>query len=276
MKSKSETKDYWNDRGKSSFVYRNEAFYTITPIPYYYKRRVIFLKSLKREIEMLQKTCKTVRIHDFGCGDGWYLNYFCKIFPNIEFSGFDISESFIERAKSVLPESVSLSFGDIDTGNNASYDMIYSSVVFAHISNDIIGDIFNNVYRMLSSGGDNSGSGIFVLFEQTSGGGSAVEGVTYIRRLSSEYEQVAKNSGFRLVEKFTVDFTVHRLFERYLAKKLYKLFKGDTQVEQRLNANSNHFFRFLSTLACILSINPIKRKNKNYWGNTFFIFKKNG
>jgi hypothetical protein len=118
------------------------------------------------------------------------------------------------------------------------------------------------------------GGGKLILFEQTSGGVSAIQGTTYIRRLATEYEEIALKAGFRLKMKFSIDFTVHRFFERYIAKKLYALFKGDTQTEQRINANKNILFRALSNIACMLSPNPIKIKNKNYWGNTFFVFEK--
>ena len=268
-----DVQNYWNMRGKESFNYKGEFFYTITPIPYYYRRRDILLNALSKEIATQISNKKSLRIHDFGCGDGWYLNYFHKIykdFANIQFSGFDISESFIQKAKSILSDDISLYCGEIDDAydNDTSFNLIYSISVFAHISNKDISNIFNCFMQRLASGGR------LVLFEQTSGGKNTIEGSTYIRRLASEYEEIAKRSGFVLTDKFAVDFTVHRLFERYIAKKLYKHFHGNTQTEQRISANKNIFFRLLSNIACMLSFNPIKRKDKNYWGNTFFVFEK--
>jgi SAM-dependent methyltransferase len=258
--------DYWNKRGKESFLYKEESFYTITPIPYYYRRRRILLQALTKEIEDSLCDQKTMHIHDFGCGDGWYLNYLYKLYPNAKFSGFDISESFIKRAKDILPEHIILSCGDTD--HIEHYNLVYSIAVFAHISNEEMLSIFNNIKQMLIRGGK------FVIFEQTSGREVAIEGATYIRRLASQYEQIAQEAGFRLKFKFSIDFTIHRFFERYIAKKVYPLFRGNNQTEQRINANKNVLFRALSNFACILSIKPIKKKNKNYWGNTFFCFEK--
>lgn len=60
---------YWDDRASKSFIYKNEHFYTITAVPYYYKRRQFILKLLKKCIEKngVQSIC------DYGCGDGEYL-----------------------------------------------------------------------------------------------------------------------------------------------------------------------------------------------------------
>lgn len=103
---------------------------------------------------------------------------------------------------------------------------------------------------------------------------NSIAGNTYIRRLASEYEEIAKNCGFKLLYKFSIDFVVHRYFERFIAKNIYNLFYGDNQTEKRLNANKNILFRFLSFISLFLSFKPIKKKNKNYFGNTFFVFQR--
>jgi len=268
MNNESAHKEYWIKRGNMSYTYKGEIFYTIAHIPYYYRRRNILLKYLSKEIEKLSLSEKNIKIHDYGCGDGWYLNYFYKLYPKIEFSGYDISESFIERAKSVLLDKITLDCGNTDKIDKNGYDLIYSIAVFAHITNEDIPTVFSNIYDNLRIGGR------FLIFEQTSGGSYAIERKTNIRRLASEYEQIASKTGFVLIDKVAIDFSVHRFFERFLAKKLYNLYKGDTIDEKRINANKNIFFRFLCNIACILSFFPIKIKNKNYWGNTLFVFEK--
>jgi len=255
-------KDYWEIRGEKSYVYKGELFYTISPVPYYYKRRKILIEYLSKEMQFPKS------VYDFGCGDGWYLNYFSKLFPDIIFSGFDISESFIRQARLVLPDVVSLYYGISDEKNQNKYDLVYSIGVFAHIPDSEILKIFNNIKTRLTS------TGKLLIFEQTSGGKSKVEGETYIRRLASEYVQIANDAGLILEKRFSVDYKIHRYFERYVAKKIYKLFKGNNQTEKRINANKNILFRLLSSFACLLSIKPIKKEYKNYWGNTFFVFKK--
>ena len=63
------SQDYWNDRGMNSYWYKGETFYTVTPIPLYYRRRVLLLELL----EPLVVDNNVKDICDFGCGDGWYI-----------------------------------------------------------------------------------------------------------------------------------------------------------------------------------------------------------
>lgn len=46
MKNEIKKNQYWEERGKGYCFYKGEDFYTITPIPYYFKRREILLKLL--------------------------------------------------------------------------------------------------------------------------------------------------------------------------------------------------------------------------------------
>jgi len=139
---------YWNERSIKSFKYKGEYFYTISPIPYYYKMRSIILNSLIKEINF--NLHKDIRILDFGCGDGFYLNYLNKIFPKIEFSGYDVSEMFILKAREILHDNIFL-FSNYNNIINLNFDIVYSIFVLAHISNDNIYNIFKNIYRLLRS-----------------------------------------------------------------------------------------------------------------------------
>jgi len=42
---------YWDDRGGVSYCYKGETFYTVTPIPYYYRRRAVLLALMRPLIE---------------------------------------------------------------------------------------------------------------------------------------------------------------------------------------------------------------------------------
>jgi SAM-dependent methyltransferase len=92
-------KDYWDERGAKSFLYKGERFYTITPIPFYYKRRKILIKLLKEIIH--NDAVNTV--FDYGCGDGYYLKIFSGFFPGKKYYGADISQEMIARAKESNP-----------------------------------------------------------------------------------------------------------------------------------------------------------------------------
>ncbi|MDR1881491.1 MAG: class I SAM-dependent methyltransferase [Prevotella sp.] len=263
-------KKYWDNRKNLSYIYKGESYYTITPIPYYLKRRNILLHVLAKQMSCLETGG---HVQDFGCGDGWYLNYFYKLFPNLRFSGFDISKNFISKARSVLSSDISLYCGDTDNHSAHQHDLVYAIAVFAHILDEQkVLHIFMDINKTLKKHGK------FIIFEQTSGEEFSVRagggGGGYVRRLAAEYVMLAYKAGFVNRMKVTVDFFIHRYFERCIAKNIYRFFPGDNQEEKRINANKNGVFRLLSNLACLLSFDPIRNGDKNYWGNTFFVFEK--
>jgi len=55
--------NYWNSRGSNFFKYKGEYFYTITPIPHYYKRRKLLLNLIGERLR--DKNA----VLDYGCGD---------------------------------------------------------------------------------------------------------------------------------------------------------------------------------------------------------------
>jgi SAM-dependent methyltransferase len=92
-------KNYWNERGKTSFLYKGEYFYTITPIPFYYTRRKLLIKLLKNIIsDDIHTIC------DYGCGDGYYLKKLNEMIPQKKYFGMDISEEMIHKAKALNPD----------------------------------------------------------------------------------------------------------------------------------------------------------------------------
>ena len=85
--------EYWDKRAACEYNYKGEKFYTMTAIPYYYKRRNEIIKKIKSII------CNGMSVCDFGCGDGVYVREFAKTYPFCSFHGVDISEQMIERAE---------------------------------------------------------------------------------------------------------------------------------------------------------------------------------
>lgn len=71
-------KDYWNDRANKRYRYKKENFYTITPIPYYYKRREVIVRLLVERIV----TNRAQRVCDYGCGDGEYIRLLANHFTH--------------------------------------------------------------------------------------------------------------------------------------------------------------------------------------------------
>ena len=68
------TAAYWDKRAKREYIYKKEKFYTITPIPYYFRHRKIILDKIQSFI----MNNKSKVVCDFGCGDGEYISQFYR------------------------------------------------------------------------------------------------------------------------------------------------------------------------------------------------------
>lgn len=148
-------RSYWDDRASKEYLYKNEKFYTITPVPYYYARRNIVINKIKEIIadNNFRNIC------DFGCGDGEYIR---KLYnEKMMFHGVDASASMIQIARKALPiTNVSFEVSENGITKNSNFDMVYSSAVWAHIDDNSCQDLIQNIYAHLRVGG------IFVICEQ--------------------------------------------------------------------------------------------------------------
>lgn len=260
------TSNYWENRGRMAFRYKNETFYTITPVPYYQKRREILLQLMSPylEADAIAKIC------DFGCGDGWYLEYFSRIFStsNKSWHGVDISKTMIDCAKSKLPDQVVLHVSDKGIQHSDAFDLIYSITVFAHILDDkTIISLFNDIATKTKERGK------LLCFEQT--GPKRQTGFSYTRRQSSDYVKFAKMTGWKLEKKILIDFPVHRFFEKYIARYYYRIiYSRHDLIKRRILANKSWFFRSLSALALSFTFTPLKEDDGSVEGYTFYVFSK--
>ena len=254
--------DYWNVRGGVSYQYKGETFYTVTPIPFYYRRRALLLEF----VEPLIKDDSVRDICDFGCGDGWYIKHFGDLYPYKYFYGLDISTSMIECAKKNAPfAKLQVSQKGIDFEN--TFDLIYAIAVFQHIKDDIIPNIFINIYDHLKS------KATFVFFEATGFKRSA--GNTWYRRNTQEYLGFARDAGFKIEQSRVIAFPAHRFFERRIAPYFVRFFvNGSDSHERNINANKTCFFRFLSALFMNFTRQPIRPDDGCTDGNSFYILRK--
>ncbi|RKJ04091.1 class I SAM-dependent methyltransferase [bacterium D16-54] len=142
--------EYWQKRAKREYGYKGEVFYTVTPVPYYYERRIIVLDSLRKVIEQYHAN----KICDMGCGDGEYLK---KIYTEEKnYYGIDISENMIEIAKNRAYKDNMRIFYNVSTNGLqgiSDFDFIYSVSLFAHISDEDMKKMFENIYKNLVRGG---------------------------------------------------------------------------------------------------------------------------
>jgi len=253
---------YWSQRGKSLYKYRGEKFYTVTPIPYYYKRRKLLLDLVYDYFD--KKSINNIL--DFGCGDGWYINHFKKQFKNKFFYGCDISPVMVNEAKLLKAGKIEVSKNGIPF--NIQFDMIYCFAVWAHIMDkSVLEKSCRQIYDKLIPGAR------FLLFEQT--GKKEKSGENWSKRTENFYLEMAKRNGFILEKKHFISFPLFRLYEKFLMPRIYKLFlSGSNYTEKCINANKSSYLKKQHEILIKLASLPIFKNIKFSEGNTLFVFKK--
>lgn len=238
---------YWDGRATLGATYKNEDFYTITALPYYYERRKLIIQSLERIL--CKASVPHKRICDFGCGDGVYISRLSAKWTDLYFHGVDISPEMIKKARS-HNKSEYISFEISENGiQKGYYDIVYSSAVFAHLKDDVVCSLMNNIYKHLYK------RGMFILCEQCAP--YRYEGDTYIRRTCSEYKEILNKAGFAVQKEFVIDFWAHRIF---FERKIQKLFLHwavkkyhATKDIALIKLNQNKLYRFISKCFTIAS-----------------------
>lgn len=263
--------DYWNDRANKMYVYKREKFYTITPIPYYYKRREAIVKLLAKCII----NSKAESVYDYGCGDGEYIRLLADYFENnktgeeiVEWGGGDLSTEMIRQAERVLQfvDNVKLDVSGTGIPNGRLYDVIYSIAVFAHIDDSLMNELFCSFRNNMTKNGK------IIICEQV--GARRVEGKTYTRRTIDEYKDMLEKADFTIQEIKLIDFWAHRIFfERRLAKFFYKKIDAPTYHDKQIEANRHIGFRICSSLFTKCSKPYLFNKDAG-WGYVFIVAKK--
>lgn len=255
---------HWDTRGKLGFIYQGESFYTITPVPFYIKRRKILLELLTPYIQSSNHIC------DLGCGDGWYINYFKNLFGfEKKIIGIDSSHGMLERARALNPDN---HFYQSETGINfnlehVKFHLVYSIATLAHIENEKIQEILESVAYNLDIDGN------YIIFEQVAP--FYYQGKSFIRRSIEQYEDIFQKAGFEVESVVFIKFPFHQFFERHIAKHYYSFFcRGDSDYEKRITANSHVIFRAISQFFLFFDRKLIWENNSSGWGNAFIVFKK--
>ena len=94
-------KSTWDLREKYGVHFQGKNYYTITALPFYLKWQKTLLSLLEPYIENRKHVC------DFGCGDGFYVEYFSKRYKSLDpVHGIDISDEMINQAKQTNPNNI--------------------------------------------------------------------------------------------------------------------------------------------------------------------------
>ncbi|MFO7866995.1 MAG: class I SAM-dependent methyltransferase [Candidatus Aminicenantes bacterium] len=261
---------YWDQRGRLSYTYKGEIFYTITPLPYYLKRRELLLKKLNLLINSMDsKPGSQIKIADFGSGDGYYCCWLAKKFAESNIYGYDISESMIKKARK-RADSQSISnvrfICDDIAHEKLKFDVILIMMVFQHFRAD------NAVKRKISRMKELlKRDGKIILFEATARRKVKIDEM--IRRPERFYMDIFQDHHFKLVEKEYISFPFFLKYQNTFLKTWKKVLKG-TEAEKCIRINKNMFLKTLNEFVFFLGSFADKFMSEGKEGYTLFVFEK--
>lgn len=204
------------------------------------------------------------KICDLGCGDGEYIRKLFK--DDLKFYGIDASHGMINAAKKNMP------LAEYEISGNGIHitdhlDFVYSSALFAHVTDDTMYELFENVYGTLR------GNGCFVICEQIAP--KRCSGDIWVRRTFSEYLEALQKCGFHIssIDTFRIDYWLHRkILERMIAKRYYESIQKEKNCSleaARIDANKKKSFVCLSYILTKLSIPCLWKRKLEGWGYCF-------
>jgi ubiquinone/menaquinone biosynthesis C-methylase UbiE len=107
------------------------------------------------ELLKFEKSNDSMRILDFGCGDGNSSKFIRKYFIYSEINGIDVSEQSISEAnQKKIENTIFQSFNGVKIPfEDNQFDVIFTSMVFHHIEHNLHENILNEIRRVLKPGG---------------------------------------------------------------------------------------------------------------------------
>lgn len=232
---------YWERRGQTTFTYRGDRYYTVTPIGHYVRRRRSLLDELER---LLRELPPGAWVHDFGCGDGFYAVELARRFPALRFVGCDRSASMIEVAAArAQRERIAVRFGSCaEMLSGAAAHVVLIVSVLAHITDDeVLSSTLASIRDHLVP------AGCAIVFEMTAS--PPVHGPTWRRRTADSYRGRFESSGLSVMSSRTLRFPFHDVVGSRVCRAATRLlYRGDP-----LRANASPVYQRLSAALAWLS-----------------------
>jgi len=263
--------EYWNKRGLLSYTYKGEKFYTITPLPYYLKRREQLLKKIDEVIKQIyHRNIHNFRIADFGSGDGYYCCWLAKRYPEFSIYGFDITKSMVDKAKKKADSSnisnVRFFCKDMVQNENGKFDLLLILTVFQHFMDEnIVKQKISQLYKVTAK------NSRIILFEATAK--KTTRENKLIMRPEHFYIKTFQNNHFKLSEKEYMSFPFFCMYQKVFLKTIKKILPG-TKTEKSIWINKNKFFKRLNQIVFSAGCFMDRFIGEGKEGYTLFVFKK--
>lgn len=258
---------YWDERARRQFNYRGEAFYTVTPIPFYYERRKWLLEKLKSV--MSDAAPKNAAILDFGCGDGYYSRIIQDWFPEYTVLGYDLSPEMVSVASSAT-SSRELSFTSSKerAAEQSPFDLVMCIAVLAHIPDQELAAEAKFLASVTRPGST------LIFFEQTSD--RPRSGPAWSRRTIAYYKSLFEGAGFRNERIQTYSRPVFQA----LSSVPTLAFKGWRRIGALAGSGPSHGNPNLSSVIragydfCERVSRGLDKTFPSSEGNTIFVFRR--
>lgn len=96
------------------------------------------------------------KIMDIGCGPGTVLDYLLAASPEVDYTGFDFNERYIEQAQKKYAGKgrfVCNRVSDVESEEENAYDIVMANAVLHHLNNDEANHLYETAFRALKGGG---------------------------------------------------------------------------------------------------------------------------
>ena len=260
--------EVWNKRGSLSYIYKNEEFYTIGPVPHYYQRRKKLLAFIDQFLEPYNKEESGQTLLDFGCGDGYYLDYVMKKFPNLKLYGCDLSGSMLERAAKKVDGRAELCIADGVIPFGLNFNIIMAIGVLGVIIEDnrvkaLMKDVCNHL----------SPAGRFITFDAVATIRRGTD--KWTRRTAEWYAQSGLEAGLILEKKYMIAYPLYERFHKYIGRHIKARNENKTGYSG-IELNEN--WLFLRTVELMIALSPVFPFSliPVKEGNCVFVFRKQG
>lgn len=250
----------WNTRALEYVEWRGEKFYTVTPLPFYVKRRELFYSLVEPFVANASGP-----FLDVGCGDGYWLDRIARIRPDVMCVGYDPFPGMIALARQRRPDMQWVTdLQDLST-SGPQFGFVIITAVLAHLSDNDVMRLMDQVRQLLKSP-----ASAVLIFEQT--GPQTTHGASWSRRTPTLYRKLFEVTGFGVESEKHIAFPAYEFYAKSLLPVI-NFPRRRLLDRSTLSANHSRFLRLVSAFILAMTRNPLHHRAGEYRGNTLWVLR---